>query len=202
MVGITYTLVPPGRPAGSARSPTVIVVGLFGVARLYLAVDHPSDFLLGVALSVATLVTMFRVFTPNEVFPVTYRQGNRAHLDVGGRAGGDPPGGRDQLGRSVVERPADRPRRLRRLDPTPTAVAGPPDSFLFAKLYAMNHVRPDRWYKLGRTILYGRLEDETSFQTVRRFVEYEDYTLRLLQDLGIPTPEPHGIVEITPSANT
>jgi hypothetical protein len=33
---------------------------------------------------------------------------------------------------------------------------------------------------------------------VRRFVEYEDYTLRLMQDVGIPTPKPYGIVEITP----
>jgi hypothetical protein len=29
----------------------------------------------------------FRVFTPNEVFPVTYRRGRAAHLDVGGRRG-------------------------------------------------------------------------------------------------------------------
>ena len=42
----------------------------------------------------------------------------------------------------------------------------------------MSHVRADRWYKLGRTLLYGRLEDEAPFQSVRRLVEYEDYTLR------------------------
>jgi tRNA A-37 threonylcarbamoyl transferase component Bud32 len=59
-------------------------------------------------------------------------------------------------------------------------------------------VRADRWYKLGRTILYGALEDEKPFQSVRRFVEYEDYTLRLLHELGLPVPLPYGIVEITP----
>jgi len=69
---------------------------------------------------------------------------------------------------------------------------------IFAKLYAKNHVRADRWYKLGRTMLYGRLEDETPFGTVRRFVEYEDYTLRLLGEKGFSTPEPLDIVEITP----
>ena len=69
---------------------------------------------------------------------------------------------------------------------------------IFAKLYAKNHVRADRWYKLGRTMLYGRLEDETPFSTVRRFVEYEDYTLRLLGEKGFSTPEPLDIVEITP----
>ena len=59
-------------------------------------------------------------------------------------------------------------------------------------------MRADRWYKLGRTILYGALEDETSFRTVRRFVQYEDYTLRLMQDMELPVPAPYGIVEITP----
>jgi hypothetical protein len=33
---------------------------------------------------------------------------------------------------------------------------------------------------------------------VRRFVEYEDYTLRLMEDEGLPTPHPYGVVEITP----
>ena len=77
-------------------------------------------------------------------------------------------------------------------------VEGDPDTYLFAKLYAMSHVRADRWYKLGRTILYGSLEDEHPFQTVRRLAEYEDYALRLLQDVGVRTARPYGIVEITP----
>ena len=66
-------------------------------------------------------------------------------------------------------------------------VEGDPDTYLFGKLYAMNHVRADRWYKLGRTILYGRLEDEKPFQSVRRLVQYEDYALRLVRDAGIHT---------------
>ena len=77
-------------------------------------------------------------------------------------------------------------------------VEGDPDTYLFGKLYAMNHVRADRWYKLGRTILYGRLEDETPFQSVRRLVQYEDYALRLVRDAGIHTAGPYGIVEMTP----
>ena len=62
----------------------------------------------------------------------------------------------------------------------------------------MNHVRSDRWYKLGRTVLYGRLEDEAPFKSVRRLVQQEDYTLRLMRDAGIPTAEPMGVVELTP----
>src|SRR5205085_79394 len=68
----------------------------------------------------------------------------------------------------------------------------------FGKVYAINHVRADRWYKLGRTILYGRLEDEAPFRSVRRLVEHEDYMLRLFQDLGIASAAPLGIVELTP----
>jgi tRNA A-37 threonylcarbamoyl transferase component Bud32 len=75
---------------------------------------------------------------------------------------------------------------------------GAPERYVFAKLYAQNHVRADRSYKLSRAILYGALEDEAPFQTVRRFVEYEDYALLLFNHLGIPAPLPYGIVEITP----
>ena len=57
---------------------------------------------------------------------------------------------------------------------------------LFAKLYSRQHVRADRWYKLGRALLYGRLEDERPFRTVRRMVQNEDYLLRVLRDAGLP----------------
>ena len=104
----------------------------------------------------------------------------------------------DQLGLTVTEiKPVglassagSTPLRLR--------VEGAPDEFLFAKLYTKGHVRADRWYKLWRTILYGSLEDESPFKTVRRLVTYEDYALRLLQDIGVRTARPYGIVEITP----
>ena len=130
----------------------------------------------------------FRWFTPNEAFPVDVPAGQdgppRRHR---GQGRGDPAGGRRSSSGSPCSRSSrsgstasggSTPLRLR--------VAGDPDSYVFAKLYAKSHVRADRWYKLGRTILYGSLEDETSFQTVRRFVQYEDYTLRLMQDVGAP----------------
>ncbi len=82
------------------------------------------------------------------------------------------------------------PMRLRR--------AGEPGGYLFGKLYARSHVRADRWYKLGRQLRYGRLEDERSFQGVRRLVQQEDYALRLCRDAGLPSPQPYGFVELTP----
>jgi len=199
LMGAVYCLVVPGRPRALAKAVVVAVVALFGLARLYLAVDHPDDVLFAVALGVAIPVTAFRWFTPNEVFPVVYRRGRTAHVDVGGRRGDAIRlAVRDQLGLTVLEvKPVglessagSTPLRLR--------VEGGPDEYVFAKLYTKGHVRADRWYKLSRTILYGSLEDEHPFQTVRRLAEYEDYTLRLLRDAGIRTARPYGIVEITP----
>jgi hypothetical protein len=71
-------------------------------------------------------------------------------------------------------------------------------SRLFGKILATSHVRSDRWYRTGRTILYGRLEDETTFSSVRRLIEYEDYALRLLDDDGFRVARSFGIVELTP----
>jgi hypothetical protein len=176
-----------------------VIIAAFCLARLYLAVDHPDDVLFGFALAVAIPVTAFRFFTPNEVFPVVYRRGRTAHVDVGGRRGDAIRlAVRDQLGLTVLEiKPVglessagSTPLRLR--------VEGGSSEYVFAKLYTKGHVRADRWYKLWRAILYGSLEDEHPFQTVRRLTEYEDYALRLLQDVGIRTAEPYGVVEITP----
>jgi hypothetical protein len=199
LMGAVYCLVVPGRPRAWAKAVVVAVAALFCLARLYLAVDHPDDALFAVALGVAIPVTAFRWFTPNAVFPVVYRRGRTAHVDVGGRRGDAIRlAVHDQLGLTVLEvKPVglessagSTPLRLR--------VEGGPDQYVFAKLYTKGHVRADRWYKLSRTILYGSLEDEHPFQTVRRLAEYEDYTLRLLRDAGIRTARPYGIVEITP----
>ncbi len=199
LVGAVYSLVVAGRPRTYAKVAAAVTVAVFGLARLYLAVDHPDDVLFGVALGVAVPVAAFRYFTPNEIFPVVYRRGRTAHVDVGGRRGDAIRlAVHDQLGLTVLEiKPVglessagSTPLRLR--------VEGGPEQYLFAKLYTKGHVRADRWYKMWRMILYGSLEDEHPFQTVRRFVEYEDYTLRLLRDAGIPTAKPYGIVEITP----
>jgi hypothetical protein len=199
LIGIVYSLVVPGRPRWFAKLAIAAVIGLFVIARMYLAVDGPGGVLYGLILGVAFPLTAFRWFTPNEVFPVVYRKGSTAHLDVTGRRGeAIREAVHEQLGLTVLEiKPVglegsggSTPLRLK--------VAGDPDTYLFAKLYAKSHVRADRWYKLSRIVLYGSLEDEASFQSVRRFVEYEDYTLRLMTDEGIRVPTPQGIVEISP----
>ena len=199
LMGIVYCLAVPGRARSLTKAAVAAVVTVFGLARMYLGVDYPGDVLLSAAFAVAIAVTAFRYFTPNEVFPVVYRRGRTAHVDVTGRRGeAIRQAMHDQLGLEVTEiKPVglessagSTPLRLR--------VEGGPDQFVFAKLYTKGHVRADRWYKLWRTILYGSLEDEAPFQTVRRLVEYEDYALRLLQDIGVRTARCYGVVEITP----
>ena len=202
VVGVIYTVVVPGRPRSIAKLVGAVVVGLVVASRLYLAVDHPFDVLTGAALGVALPLMAFRMFTSSAIFPVTYGGGKTAHLDVGGRRGEALRRAvEEQLGVTVLDvRPVglagsggSTPLRLR-VSNRP----GEADVFLFGKLYAMNHVRADRWYKLGRTLLYGRLEDETPFGSVRRLVQYEDYALRIVRDAGLPTAAPLGVVELTP----
>jgi membrane-associated phospholipid phosphatase len=199
VVGVIYAAVVPGRPRTIAKLVGLGVVALVAIARLYLGLDHPFDVLTAVAIGVVIPLLAFRFFTPNEFFPVAYRRGKTAHLDVTGRRGeAIRQAVRDQLGLTVVDsKPVglagsggSTPLRLR--------IAGDPDTYLFGKLYAMNHVRADRWYKLGRTILYGNLEDEKPFRSVRQLIQHEDYAMRLLGDAGLPTARSVGIVELTP----
>jgi tRNA A-37 threonylcarbamoyl transferase component Bud32 len=203
LFGMCYTLVPSGRGRFWAKLVARTTVLVLAISRLYLGVDHPLDILIAVgAIGAAIPVIAFRLLTPNEVFPVTYRRGRAAHLDVGGERGRAIKSALEQqLGIQLLEmKPfglggsgGSTPLRLRVRDEE-----GGPEKLLFAKLYAQTHLRADKWYKLGRTLLYGRLEDESSFSNVRRLVQYEDYLLRTMRDAGLSTATPYGVVEITP----
>jgi tRNA A-37 threonylcarbamoyl transferase component Bud32/membrane-associated phospholipid phosphatase len=199
LVGILYGLVPEGRWRQTGKWIATALVAPVAVAHLYLGVEAPTDVLVGVALGVAIPLVCFRLFAPSQVFPVTYRRGRSAHLDVGGARGqAIHQALQDQLGLVVDEvepfglagSAGSTPLRIR--------VKGDPDTWLFGKLYAKNHLRADRWYKLGRELLYGRLEDEKPFNTVRRLVQQEDYALQKLYLAGLPSPRPYGVVELTP----
>jgi membrane-associated phospholipid phosphatase len=199
LVVLGFSLIPKGKWRNRWFIGTGATVLLLVVARMYLGVDHPTDAATGALLGVSVPVLIFRLFVPDSVFPVSYRRGTTAHLDVTGRRGeAIVEGIRDQLGIEVLEvKPfglegsgGSTPLRLK--------VAGDPDTYLFAKLYAQSHLRSDRWYKLGRTIVYGQLEDEVRFVSVRRLVEYEDYMLLVMAKAGMPSAEPFGIVELTP----
>jgi hypothetical protein len=199
LIGAVYCLVVPGRPRTYANAAVAAVIAVFCLARLYLAVDRPDDALFGVVVGVAVPLTAFRFFTQDEVFGIAYRRGRTAHVDVTGRRGAAiRQAVHDQLGLTVLEIMPVGLASSAGSTPLRLTVEGDPDEYLFAKLYTRGHVRADRWYKLWRTILYGALEDEHPFSSVKQLTQYEDYTLRLLRDSGVRTAVPYGIVEITP----
>jgi tRNA A-37 threonylcarbamoyl transferase component Bud32 len=201
LVGVLYTLVPVGRWRQAGKWVAAGLVTAFALARVGLGVDAPTDVLAGAVIGVAVSVAAYRLFVPSEVFPVVYRRGRSAHLDVGGRRGQAIRDAlADQLGLTVVEvKPfglsgsaGSTPLRIQVQDGAGDA------RYVFGKLYARSHLRADRSYKFARALRYGRLEDEKPFSTVRRLVQQEDYALSLMQRAGLPSPEPYGVAELTP----
>ena len=199
LVGITYTLLPRGTWRNWGKLATPVLVIALGAAELYLGLNHPVDVLYGIAIGGGLTLIAFRWLTPNSVFPVQYGRGRAAHLDLRGRRGeAIRQAIREQLGFTIGEiKPfglagsgGSTPMRL--------TVTDGPGLHLFGKLYAKTHLRADQWYKLGRAILYGTLEDEKSYNSVRRLVQYEDYVLLVLNNFGIPCAKAYGFVEITP----
>jgi membrane-associated phospholipid phosphatase/tRNA A-37 threonylcarbamoyl transferase component Bud32 len=199
LLGIAYVMIEQGRWRQRFKWVAGAALVALGAARLYLGVDHPTDVAFGAVIGVAATLVAFRTLTPNEVFPVTYRRGRTAHLDISGpRDLAIRTALEDQLGLVVADVAPFGLEGSGGSTPLRIQVKGEPPTYLFGKLYAANHLRADRWYKLGRTLLYGRLEDEARFTTVRQLIQYEDYLLRVMEDAGLPTPEPYGFVEITP----
>jgi tRNA A-37 threonylcarbamoyl transferase component Bud32 len=204
LVSTIYALVPPGRWRTVGKWTVCALLVVTALSRLYLAQDHPTGILAGIVLGVAAPLAAFRMLTPNAVYPVRYSRARPAHLDVSGDRGDAIVRAlQDQLG---VLATAVEPFGLSgsggstplKITVKADSASGTEESCLFGKLYAATHVRSDRWYKLGRALLYGQLEDEKPFHSVRRLVQYEDYILRLFSDSALPVPHPLGIVEITP----
>jgi tRNA A-37 threonylcarbamoyl transferase component Bud32 len=197
LVGAVRVLLPAGawRRRGTAAAAGLVVA--LAVSRVWLGVDGLVDALAGLGLGWALPAAALGLALPDEAFPVRYRGGRGAHVDLaGGRGAAVALALRQQLGlpAAAVEpfglagSAGSMPLRVRLED----------GRSVFAKLYTVTHLRADRLYKLARTVLYGRLEDEKPFSTVRRLVEYEDHMLRLLRDAGLPVPAPLGLVEVTP----
>jgi tRNA A-37 threonylcarbamoyl transferase component Bud32/membrane-associated phospholipid phosphatase len=199
LMAMLYTLVPEGRWRNLGKWVVAGLVTLVALARIALGVDAPTDVLVGVGLGVTIPLLLFRRFTPNEAYPVVYRRGRSAHLDVGGARGEAIRRAlEDQLGLIMEKVKPFGLAGSAGSTPLHITVKGDPPKQLFGKLYAQSHLRSDRWYKLGRELLYGRLEDEKPFNTVRRLVQQEDYALHKLHAAGLPSPAPFGFVELTP----
>jgi tRNA A-37 threonylcarbamoyl transferase component Bud32 len=200
LAGMAFVLVPAGRPRRWALGSAAVLSLAYAGVRLVLLADYPVDALYAVLLGYLGAAAAFAVFVPDDVFPVRYSRGGKsAHLDLGGERGTAIVAAMaNQLGYTVTEAKAfglegsggSSPMRMKVEE-----LAG----HLFAKLYSTSHLRADRWYRIGRTLLYGQLEDEVPFASVRRLVEYEDYALRLLDDIGVGVAKTYGVVELTPN---
>lgn len=197
MLGIVYGLAPAGRFRRLALAVTVFVLLILAAVLLVTDENTFTEIVVGLSLGIATPFLGYRVLVPESVFPVVLRPGRTAHLELtGGRTEAISRALADQLGFEVT---LVEPFGLAGSGgSTPMRITLQDGTRLFGKLYATNHLRANRWYKLGRATRYGALEDERSFNSVRRMVEYEDYMLRYLRDQGVPTAEPISFVELTP----
>ena len=176
---------------------TAIAVAVFGLAQVYTAVDHPTDVFAGATVGVAFALVLYLTVAPEAVFPISYGRRKAAHLDIGGARG---EAIRLGLARQLSIDVEDiRPIGLEgSAGSTPIRITTTDGEVYFGKLYARTHLRADRSYKLWRTLVYGRLEDEQHFTSVRRLVQHEDYMIHVMCRVGVPCLGPVGIVEITP----
>jgi PAP2 superfamily len=87
LVGILYSLVPEGHWRQTGKWAATALVALVALAHLYVGVEAPTDILVGVAIGVVIPLLGFRWLAPSQVFPVSYRRGRTAHLDVSGARG-------------------------------------------------------------------------------------------------------------------
>jgi hypothetical protein len=176
-----------------------LLLAVITAARILLASSYPSALLYGAILGVTIVEVVFTWLTPPEIFPVSYtRGGNAAHLDLAGARGEAVKAAmRDQLGVEIADVAAFGDEGSG--GSTPLLMTTADGIRIFGKILATSHVRSDRWYRIMRTILYGKLEDEAPFGSVRRLISYEDYALRLLDDDQIRVAKSYGVIELTPN---
>jgi hypothetical protein len=199
LFAMAFVLLPRGGTRNRLRAGAVAVLALVVLAELYLAGDHLSAMLYAAVLAPSVAAVTFRSLVPEEGFPISYRKrGSAAHLDLGGERGKAIVAAMaDQLGLTVTE--------VKEFGlegsggSSPLRMTLPDGGRVFGKIYSTAHERADRWYRFGRTILYGQLEDETAVGSVRRLAAYEDYALRLLADHGVRVARTYGLVELTPN---
>jgi tRNA A-37 threonylcarbamoyl transferase component Bud32 len=194
-----YALVPSGRARAWAWAGAGVLVGVLGLTRVALGLDSATVASASAMVGASAAALAFTMLTPENEFPVTYRRQVKAHLALDAERTTRVLGAvRDQLGVAVTELTPYRLDGSAGSTPCRLRLADGPPPYLFGKLYSTRHLRSDRWYKFARVLLYGRLEDEAPFTSVRRLVEHEDYMGRLLRDGGVRVPEPVGVVEVVP----
>jgi hypothetical protein len=196
---MVFSLVPFGTWRRRALVLAVVFALLVVLARAILGATYTYAGAYSVALGFTLAAFAFGWLAPDDSFPVSYKRGgNAAHLELTReRIDAITRALSEQLGLTVTG-----------VEPfgaegsggsTPLLMTLNDGSRVFGKIIATSHVRADRSYRIVRTIMYGRLEDETSFSSVRQLIGQEDYALRLLDDDGFNVAHTYGIVELTPN---
>jgi len=201
LFGGVLLLLPTGKTLERGRIAAGVLVAVLAVSTVYLGTAYPLDVLAGAILGVALPNFVCAWLVPREAFPVTWHRGETAHLDVGGARGeAIRQAVAEQLGFTVLDfvpileqSAGSTPLKITILDQEGEKTR------VFAKLLSTSHLQSDRSYKLVRTLLHGRFEDERGFASVRRLVEHEDYMSRVMSGIGVPVPRSYGVVQITPA---
>ena len=135
LVNMLYALVPRGRIRQIGKAVAAGIVLLVALAQMYLGVDSASDLLLGAAIGVVVPLLSFRLLAPGDVFPVTYKRGRAAHLDMTPRRlEAIRHALEDQLGVILIEVKPFGLEGSGGSTPLRITVKGDPDAYLFAKL--------------------------------------------------------------------
>ena len=190
---------PSGRQRRRALVAIVVLLAAVVLARVYLGVDEIVGMLYSAVLAGCVCAFTFGWLAPESSFPIVDRRRTvTAHLALDEeRTTAIVNAVRSQLALDVT---AIEPfGRNGSSGSAPIRITTSCGTRLFGKVYSSTHERSDRWYRLGRTLLYGELEDEVPTRSVRRLAAYEDYALRLLDDHGVPVAHSLGVVELIPN---
>ena len=199
LLGVVYGFVPDGRRRRVALHLSILLVAAVAFSAVILGVEYPSWALASFGLAYVLGIGAYRLLCPDGAFSVRYGGGRSAHLTLDeARVGGIEGALAEQFGVRVLDIEPFGQGESGGSTPMRVLVDNEAPFWLFAKLYSEQHLRADRLYKLGRTLLYGRLEDEGGFASVRRLVQNEDYYLRVFRDVGAPVIDAYGFVELVP----
>ena len=157
---------------------------MIGVARSYLGVDHPSDAWVSLVFAPAVAVLVFRLFAPEAAFPVSWKRGVTAHLDVSGRRGDAIKSAvRDQLGLAEDEVRFASVRRLVEYEDYVQRLmrdCGIPS----AEPFGVVEITPEREYLMVSQFLFGS-EELTDAEIDEEIIDDALGVIRQMWDAGV-----------------
>lgn len=171
-VGLTVSLY----VSRARRRLVAYLIALVGIAAMYLSINLPLDIIGGYALGLLSFSLISLLFGA-VYYPINEKLLTRK-LAEGGMKG-------------LTLKPAKVDAR----GSAPffgTYEGGP----VFVKVYNRDNNLADWLFKLGRRVIYRRLEDEVPSLTPKRAIEHEAYITMLAKSVGIRAPEIIGVYKV------